>query len=56
MESLFSDRKRFRIVKEDQTSARLTSVQKYLRKLLKNGEIDESTFQQIEKLDKTEEH
>jgi len=47
MEFLFSDRKRFRIVKEDQTSARLTSVQKYLRKLVKNGEIDESTFQQI---------
>ena len=36
MESLFSDRKRFRVLKEDLTSTRLASVQKYLRKLLKN--------------------
>ena len=47
MESLFSDQKRFRVMKEDLTSTRLASVQNYLRKLLKNGEIDEATFQLI---------
>ena len=42
--TLFSDRKRFRVMKEDLTSTRLASVQKYLRKLLKNGEIVISHF------------
>ena len=34
-------------MKEDLTSTRLASVQKYLQKLLKNGEIDEATFQRL---------
>ena len=47
MESLFSDRKRFHITKEDLTTSRLASVQKYLRKLLKNKEVDGATFQLV---------
>jgi uncharacterized protein (DUF927 family) len=47
METLFSNRKRFRVIKEDPTPTRLSSVQRYLRKLLERGEIDEATFQTI---------
>ena len=47
MQKLFSDRKRFRIIKEDLTPTRLSSVQRYLRNLHKRGEIDEATYQSI---------
>ena len=47
MEALFSDRQRFRIIKEDSTSTRLNSIQRYLRKLLERGEINETTYQMI---------
>ena len=47
MQELFSDRKRFRIIKEDLTPTRLSSVQRYLRNLQKRGEIDEATYQSI---------
>ena len=40
MKSLFSDHKRFCIINEDSTTTDL-------RQLLKRGEIDEATFQQI---------
>ena len=47
MQELFSDRKRFRIIKEDLIPTRLSSVQRYLRNLQKRGEIDEATYQSI---------
>ena len=47
MQKLFSDRKRFRIITEDLTPTRLSSVQRYLRNLHKRGEIDEATYQSI---------
>ena len=47
MQKLFSDRKRVRIIKEDLTPTRLSSVQRYLRNLQKRGEIDEATYQSI---------
>ena len=47
MQELLSDRKRFRIIKEDLTPTRLSSVQRYLRNLQKRGEIDEATYQSI---------
>ena len=47
MQELFSNRKRFRIIKEDLTATRLSSVQRYLRNLQKRGEINEATYQSI---------
>ena len=47
MQDLFSDRKRFRIIKEDLTPTRLSSVQRYLKALLKRNEIDEATYQYL---------
>ena len=47
MQKLFSDRKRFRIIKEDLTPTRLSSVQRYLQNLQKRGEIDEATYQSV---------
>ena len=44
MENLFSDRRKFRIVPHDPTPARLNSLQKYLKKLQKRGEITEDVF------------
>ena len=47
MQELFSDRKRFRIIKEDLTPTRLSNIQRYLRNLQKRGEIDEATYKSI---------
>ena len=47
MESLFADRSKFRIVSEDPTPTRLNSLQKYLKKLQKRGEITQEVFNRI---------
>ena len=47
METLFSDRKRFRIIKDDSTPTRFNSVQRYFRKLLQRGEINGTTYETI---------
>ena len=47
MEALFSDRRRFCIIREDSTPTRLNSIQRYLQKLLERGEINETTNQLI---------
>ena len=47
MEHLFADRSKFRIVPDDPTAARLNSLQKYLKKLHKRGEITQEVFNRI---------
>ena len=44
LEQLFSDRTKFRVLKEDPTNTRLKSLQTFLRSLKKRGEIDETEF------------
>ena len=47
MENLFSDRRKFKIVPDDPTPARLNSLQRYLKKLQKRGEITEDVFKRL---------
>ena len=44
MAQLFSDRTKFRILQEDPTNKRFTTLQNYIRKLKKNGEISEADY------------
>ena len=44
LEHLFEDRTKFRILKEDPTNTRFTSIQNFLRTLKKRGEINEEEF------------
>ena len=44
MAHLFSDRTKFRILQEDPTNKRFTTLQNYIRKLKKNGEISEADY------------
>ena len=47
MENLFADRRKFKVVSEDPTATRLNSLQRYLKKLQKRGEISEDLFKKI---------
>ena len=47
MEELFSDRTKFKIVSKDPTPTRLNSLQKYLKKLQKRGEISDEVFKTL---------
>ena len=47
LEHLFSDRSKFEVLQEDPTNTRLTSLQNFLRKLRKRGEIEEAEFQMM---------
>ena len=44
LKHLFEDRTKFRILKEDPTNTRFTSIQNFLRILKKRGEINEEEF------------
>ena len=44
MSHLFEDRSKFRILQDDPTNTRFNSLQDFLRKLRKRGEIDEEEF------------
>ena len=44
LEHLFGDRTKFRILQDDPTNTRFISIQNFLRKLKKRGEIDEQEF------------
>ena len=45
MQHLFADRTKFRVLQEDPTNGRFSSLQQYIRKLRKRGEISEADFQ-----------
>ena len=47
MDSLFSDRTKFKPVKTDPTHRRLISIQRYLRTLVILGELDKETYKNI---------
>ena len=47
MDSLFSDRTKFKPVKTDPTHRRLISIQRYLRTLVIRGELDKETYKNI---------
>ena len=47
LEKLFSDKTKFKKIKEDPTPARLTSIQRYLKQLNKRGELSDSIFKEI---------
>ena len=44
MQHLFADRTKFRILQEDPTNKRFASLQEYIRKLKKRGEINEAEY------------
>ena len=47
MDSLFSDRTKFRPIKTDPTHRRLISIQNYLRSLVRRGELDKDSYKNI---------
>ena len=47
LEELFADRSKFRILDEDPTNKRFTSIQTFLRSLKKRGEISEEEFKSM---------
>ena len=47
MQHLFADRSKFRILQEDPTNSRFTSLQEFLRKLKNRGEISETEHKEM---------
>ena len=47
MEHLFSNRTQFRIVDNDPTHTRMSTLQNYIRMLRKTGQIDESQYKMM---------
>ena len=47
MNSLFSDRRKFKTINNDPTHRRLTAIQRYLRSLVKRGELSKDTYKKI---------
>ena len=47
MDSLFSDRTKFKPIKTDPTHRRLSSIQIYLRNLVRRGELDKESYKNI---------
>ena len=47
MDSLFSDRTKFKPIKTDPTYRRLISIQNYLRSLVRRGELDKDSYKNI---------
>ena len=47
MKQLFSDKTKFKIIKNDPTSIRLKTVQRYLNNLCKRNEITEAEKKQM---------
>ena len=47
MDSLFSDRTKFKPIKTDPTHRRLISIQNYLRSLVRRGELDKDSYKNI---------
>ena len=47
MDSLFSDRTKFKPIKTDPTHRRLISIQNYLRGLVRRGELDKDSYKNI---------
>lgn len=47
IENLFADRSKFKQLLVDPTKTRLGSIQRFLRKLLSNGELSEETYKSI---------
>ena len=47
IDSLFSDCTKFKPIKTDPTHRRLTSIQNYLRSLVRRGELDKESYKNI---------
>ena len=47
MKSLFSDRRKFNTINNDPTHRRLTAIQRYLRSLVKRGELNKDMYKKI---------